>query len=271
MLKYLPIEYGGNMFFPFSIVSLQFIRSHPKTQWSSFDKKSFFPHTDLFKAKVAIAHEDYFLLNTLLDRKFDLNQKIDTQKGLSAIALASLLGKEDLVEYLYCRGADVNAKDAEGNTPLMLAVIYDHPKTVKKLVEIGAKIEETDVYGFNARDKAENRGKTELSSFLDSVGQQVEVPIVKPFTFRLENYEVISTNKSKEIIEKYDINRYFKPQVYPLYKFSKGFLAYFFASLDLEDIEIHASASVFYNKRDDKTTSDQNLFTFGEILKERNS
>jgi ankyrin repeat protein len=257
--------------FPSSIIGMQFIKGYPRTQWSSFDKKSFFPHTDLFKAKVAIAHEDYFLLNALLDRKFDLNQKIETQKGLTPLALASLLGKEDLVEYLFSRGADLNTKDIEGNTPLMLAVIYDHPNTVKKLVELGAKIDETDIYGYSARDKAINRGKTELSSFLDSVDQQLELPIVKPFTFRLENYEVITTNKSKEIIEKYDINRYFKPQVYPFYKFSKGFLAYFFHSLDLQDIELHASASVYYNKRDDKTTSDQNLFTFGEILKQRNS
>jgi hypothetical protein len=271
MLKYIPIDYGGNFFFPFSGISVIPNKVYPKTQWSSFDKRAFFPHTDVFKAKVAIAHEDYNLLNVLLQRNFDINSVIDERKKMTPIALASLLGKTELVEYLFARGADLEAKDFEENTPLMLAVVSDHPKTVKKLIDLGADLDAKDSYGFTAQEKAENRGKQDLAEFISKSNQKVPVPVVKPFTFRLENYEVITSNNSKEIIKKYDIERYFKPQIYPYYKTTKGFLAYMFPAVDREDIELHASASVYFNESDDKITSDQNLFTFGEVLREKNS
>ena len=269
LLKYIPIEHGGNFFFPFSMYSLQYDCLYPKTQWSSFDKRSFFPHTDRFKMKVAIAHEDFFLINTLLDREFEVDSFVDQEKKLTPLALASLLGKHEVVEYLCARGADLEIADFEGNTPLMLAVVYDHPKTVQRLVSLGADLSKKDVYGFGFIEKAENRGNTQLAEFLKEVRQQPKVPNVKPFTHRLESYDFLQVNKAKEVIEKYDIEKYFRPIAYPYYKSSKGFLVYLFPAIDAEDIELHVSPSVYFNPKDDKITSDQDLFTFGEIAKER--
>lgn len=269
LLKYIPIEYGGNFFFPFSMYSLQYDCFYPKTQWSSFDKKSFFPHTDKFKMKVAIAHEDYYLINTLLNREFNVNSYIDDEKKLTPLALASLLGKHEVAEYLYSRGADLEIADIEDNTPLMLAVVYDHPKTVQKLVSFGAQLNKKDVYGFDLIEKAENRGNSQLGEFLREIKQQPKVPNVKPVTYKLESYDFMQVNKAKEVVEKYDIEKYFRPMAYPYYRSTKGFLVYLFPAVDAEDIEIHVSPSVYFNPKDDKITSDQDLFTFGEIVKEK--
>lgn len=269
LLKYIPMEYGGNFFFPFSAITAQHNISYPKTQWSSFDKKSFFPHTDKFKMKVAIAHEDIFMLKTLLDRDFNVNSIIDNEKNYTPIALASILGKHDLIDYLFSRGANLESIDDEGNTPLMLAVIYDHPKAVSNLIKLGADLQKKDVYGFSAIEKAEKRGNSQMVQYLSEVKQQVCVPNVKPFTYNLESYDFMQVNRAKELVDKYDIGRYFKPQIYPYFQSTKGFLLYMFPAIDAEDIEIHISPSVFYNHKDDKITSDQDLFTFGEIIKSR--
>jgi hypothetical protein len=271
LLKYLPIDAGGNFFFPFHMYSLATFREYPKSQWSSFDLRSFFPHTDKFKLKVAICHDDLQLIKTILNRGFDVNAVIEEERCLTAIGMAAMLGKEQMVEYLVSRGADVNARDKEGNTPVMLSVVYDQPATLKKLVEMGAELKSKDQYGYTAMDKAVNRGREHLTAFLESVPQQSPQPLVHPITGKLESYDFLSQKSALQIVEKYQIAKYFRPRVYPYYKNTKGFLVYFFENFDLEDIEAQIIPSAIYNQEDDKASSDQQLFTFGEILRERNS
>ena len=162
------------------------------TQWTSFDQRSFFPHTDRFKMKIAICHEDFELIHVLFSRNFDINSIIDTKKHLTPIGLAAMLGRVDLIEYFFTKGSSLEIRDYEGNTPLMLAIIYDHPQAVKKLIMLGADLEATDRYGFNIMDKARNRGRDTIANFLDNVKQQPVEPLVNPVTYKLEDYEYLS-------------------------------------------------------------------------------
>ena len=237
-----------------------------KTQWNSFDQRSFFPHTDAFKMKIAICHEDLELINTLLKRGFDIDSVIEKKKKLTPIGLAAMLGRVDLIEFLFSRGSSLNLKDYEGNTPLMLAVIYDHPDAVKKLVELGCSLKEKDNYGFTAEVKAKNRGKDNIFKFLTQSSQVSQEPIVNPVTYKLEDYEYLSAGSAKKLIEKYQIKRYFKPVFYPYYKSSQGFLLYFFSGFDLDNFEQLINPGVFFNLQDDRCSSDQQLFSFGEAL-----
>ena len=78
-------------------------------------------------------------LNFLLAHGVDVNYQ-DEQYGASALHAASQGGKEDIVKILLKRGADVNLKSKEGNTPLMAAAFNHHESVVKILLEAGAEV-----------------------------------------------------------------------------------------------------------------------------------
>jgi ankyrin repeat protein len=53
---------------------------------------------------------------------------------------AALEGRTEKVRAFLSRGADVNAKDGDGRTPLMFAVINMHYETVNVLLDYGADV-----------------------------------------------------------------------------------------------------------------------------------
>ena len=268
LMKYIPIEDGGNSLFPFQLITALGKRECPKTQWNSFDQRSYFPHTDKFKMKIAICHEDLPLIKTLLSRNFDIDSLIDTKKQLTPMALSATLGRVELIEYFFSHGSSLNCRDFEGNTPLMLAVIHDHPAAAKKLIHLGASIEARDRYGFSVVDKARNRGKNTIAEFLEGVTQKEPQPLINPVTYKLEDFEYLGKDSGREIVERFSTERYYKPVIYPYYRSSQGFLMYLFGGYDLENIEQILSGSAFLNMQDDRCSSDQQLYTFGSLLED---
>ncbi|OMJ81113.1 hypothetical protein SteCoe_18474 [Stentor coeruleus] len=266
LLKYLPQDAGGNYIFPFSGATFYNAINFPRTQWSSFDQRSYFPHTDKFKMKIAICHEDLSLIKTLISRGFDINSIIDNKKHLRPISLAAILGKVELIEYLYSRGASLELTDNEGNTPLMLTVIYDQPEAAKKLVLLGAEVNTKDKYGYTAEDKAINRGKDHISNFLQGFKKIENIPIANPVTYKLEDYEYLSSWNPEDIAKKYDVKKYYKPIVYPYFYQSRGLLVYFFTGVDLDDIDQLTGAAAFHNINDDRRSSDQQQYSLGEAF-----
>mmetsp|Transcript_8615 Transcript_8615/g.12775 ORF Transcript_8615/g.12775 Transcript_8615/m.12775 type:complete len:329 (-) Transcript_8615:1376-2362(-) len=270
LLKYIPIENGGNVFFPFTIFYEFGFRQHAKTQWSSFDQQSFFPHSDSYKLKVAICQDDMDLLNQVVNRNFNLEKKI-TDRDYTPMALAAALGRVEIIEFLCKLGADINSRDKEGNTPLMLAVMNDHTPAIKKLVELGADLSAEDAYGFDSLKKASNRGLEHIEEYLMEQEQMPPQVDFSPVTYELENYEYLKFNSAKEIAEKYDPQRYFKPQVYPFFNKTQGMLLYFFGDFEEPNLEIHCRPFAYHNILDDRATSDQELFSFGDFAAENNN
>jgi hypothetical protein len=78
-------------------------------------------------------------LNFLLDHGVDVNFQ-DEQYGASALHAAAQGGREEIVKILLKRGADVNLKSKEGNTPLMAAAFNHHESVVKTLLAAGAEV-----------------------------------------------------------------------------------------------------------------------------------
>jgi ankyrin repeat protein/mono/diheme cytochrome c family protein len=73
-----------------------------------------------------------------------------------AIDLVTAIRDEDTqaVRKLIDNGADVNARDAEGNTPLILASFYASPRCVELLLEKGADVNASNEVGVTALTRA---------------------------------------------------------------------------------------------------------------------
>ncbi|XP_076451425.1 ankyrin repeat domain-containing protein 46-like [Babylonia areolata] len=75
--------------------------------------------------------------------------------GRTALHLAAMKGKSDIVALLLEKGADVSSCDNRGNTPLHWC---GHPETIELLVEYGANVLQCNNRGLTPRDMAERRG-----------------------------------------------------------------------------------------------------------------
>ena len=64
---------------------------------------------------------------------------MDNEYGITPLHVAASRGDTAAAETLIDNGADVNAKDVIGSTPLFLATLNDHTDTAKLLIERGGK------------------------------------------------------------------------------------------------------------------------------------
>ncbi len=79
-------------------------------------------------------------------------------------------GETEKVKALLESGADVNAKDLIGLTPLMLAASLGYTETVATLLEAGANLEAKDILGHTTLGLAESGGHTEVVELLKKAG-----------------------------------------------------------------------------------------------------
>ncbi|XP_038137296.1 myotrophin [Cyprinodon tularosa] len=66
----------------------------------------------------------------------DVNRTLES--GGKPIHVAADFGQSELIDYLLSKGADINALDKHGFTPLLLACFEDHYSAAKLLIEKGA-------------------------------------------------------------------------------------------------------------------------------------
>lgn len=88
---------------------------------------------------------DMEFLTAELDQGMDPNIKVSIL-GTRLLTLAAAHGHTDMVKALIDRGADVNAKDGTGWTPLHAAAYGGHPEIIRLLLERGAVPLESNWY-----------------------------------------------------------------------------------------------------------------------------
>ncbi|HWF85832.1 MAG TPA: ankyrin repeat domain-containing protein [Vicinamibacterales bacterium] len=106
----------------------------------------------------------------------------------TALLLAAPTAPAPLVTALVKAGADVNAKDVRGMTPLMLAVATDHPnlEAIRTLLAAGADVNIRSLAGETALDWARKFGATPVAAVLARAGAlsspipAVEIPEPAP-------------------------------------------------------------------------------------------
>jgi len=85
---------------------------------------------------LAAESADGDIIKLLLDKGAKINEK-DDEFGFTALHHAARLGKQNTAELLIAGGADINAKDNQGHTPLYVAVNNDY-KFAEFLISKGA-------------------------------------------------------------------------------------------------------------------------------------
>ena len=93
-------------------------------------------------------------------------------KEIPSVTVLHIASKEnnepEIIDLLVKSGANVNAQDAEGFTPLHMATIHGNLKIVKKLVDLDADVNIITTDGKNAAELAHLNEEMEIEEYLES-------------------------------------------------------------------------------------------------------
>ena len=98
-----------------------------------------------------------------------LKEYEEEKPGVTPLHIASgRINEPEIVDLLVMYGANVNAQDAEGFTPLHMAAIHGNLKIVKKLVDLDADVNIITTDGKNAAELAHLNEELEIEEYLKS-------------------------------------------------------------------------------------------------------
>jgi len=107
---------------------------------------------------------DIEFVNLFLSKGADVNAK--DNNGITPLYKASSMGHYEVVKLLLSKGADVNAKDNNGWTPLRVASSRGHTEIVKLLIAKRADVNAKDNNGNTPLSEASMWGHTEVVKLL---------------------------------------------------------------------------------------------------------
>jgi ankyrin repeat protein len=110
---------------------------------------------------------------------------------------ASIIGDVKKVKKLLKEGADVNAKDEFGWTPLHGAAILGHIEVVKLLLEHGADPDIADIIGENAMSLARKKGYYSIVKLIEEFKSFKILSIKAPKLFVNEWGKIVVKVKGK--------------------------------------------------------------------------
>jgi len=122
--------------------------------------------------EAALKVDDLPKIERLVERGLDLKQGMD-RHGKSALTMTKSAG---VARFLIDHGADVNAVDEDGITPLMEAARHGETEVVKVLLEAGADVNvRSKIYNTSALVGATDRDHDEVADLLRAAGAKDDV------------------------------------------------------------------------------------------------
>lgn len=112
------------------------------------------------------------LLGAAENEAGETNQRAAVNRALSLLS-AARDGNVNRLRSIIESGTDINVKNSEGWTPLMISVLKGHFETARLLVSKGASLEEKNNSGWTALRFASSIGDTEIMTMLVEHGADV--------------------------------------------------------------------------------------------------
>lgn len=111
------------------------------------------------------------LAQMLVDRGADVNAK--DKKGRTPLIAAASTGQLDIVQLLLDKGAEVNAQSKDGATALHAAVLFGHKEIVATLLAVGANVNLADGTKNTPLHYAARKGNKEIAELLIANGAEI--------------------------------------------------------------------------------------------------
>ena len=127
------------------------------------------PNENLFKAAKS---GDLNALKAALDAGADVNVK--DANGETSLMIASSYGNLVTVRELLARGANIEAADNRGFTSFIIAIEWEHPDIARELLDRGANIDAVTTEGFTSLLLASKGGNLDLVKDLLDSGANIE-------------------------------------------------------------------------------------------------
>jgi ankyrin repeat protein len=120
----------------------------------------------------AVAKSNIGLVKLLLHKGVDINVK--DKDSRTSLLIAAHYGETEIARLLIEAGADVNARQSEVYSPLSMAADYGHAGVVRLLIEANADLEVRDYDGYTEIHRALNRDHIEIVELLISAGANLD-------------------------------------------------------------------------------------------------
>ena len=117
-----------------------------------------------FKSLWGTAKGDIGTVKALIVAGADVNAS--DHEGATPLMAAAFAGHAEVVRSLLHKGANVNAVDKDGHTALMCAAVAGHVKVVEVLLDAGADVNARDSKGRTALDHARKHKHREVVRLL---------------------------------------------------------------------------------------------------------
>ena len=143
----------------------------------------------------------------LLANGADVNAK--NRRGATPLHVAARAGQKEVAEFLLANGADIEAKERYGFTPLHLAVQGNHKEIVELLLVNGADVNAVDKGGWTPLRWT---GKIGIKDFLSSIGK---VSVVNSKVYNSSPMSRVSHKERKEMV------KLLRRSVSPMYRVSQ--------------------------------------------------
>jgi ankyrin repeat protein len=114
---------------------------------------------------------DIEAINALIGAGADLEARDGT--GWTPLHQAASRGHTEIAKALIQAGADLEAKNKLGRTPLHIAAYWGRTEAVKALIQAGAELDAKDVTGWTPLNLATLRGHTDAAKALILAGADV--------------------------------------------------------------------------------------------------
>lgn len=113
------------------------------------------------------------LIEWMIGDECEVDVKDSISQWTPLMRVSAVTGNTEVAQHLIAAGADVNVKDRDGKTPLMVATLNNHERLVRLLIEKGADCSITNEYGIGISEMAKAFNRQNMVVILEDMKKEI--------------------------------------------------------------------------------------------------